>query len=158
MPALKPIEEIRTVAYKCSSPNRDQSSSPPPPTYKTEKNCSLLKSWWRLTLHLLTWRIWWAPNKASKGQMGFNSAFKGLNFHTGSHTQWMGLSAWRHFLTHWSPSETWKMPTAKGLLTIRFSISCRENIQILTSSQSGTVQCVPFTWRIPRQFRNAGNG
>jgi len=32
-----------------------------------------------LTLILLTWRIWWAPNNASRWQMGFNSAFKGLN-------------------------------------------------------------------------------
>ena len=32
-----------------------------------------------LTLILLTWRIWWAPNNARKWQMGFNSAFKGLN-------------------------------------------------------------------------------
>jgi hypothetical protein len=32
-----------------------------------------------LTLILLTWRIWWAPNNASKWQMGFNSAFNGLN-------------------------------------------------------------------------------
>jgi hypothetical protein len=32
-----------------------------------------------LTLSLLMWRIWWAPNNASKLQMGFNSAFKGLN-------------------------------------------------------------------------------
>jgi hypothetical protein len=31
-----------------------------------------------LTLILLTWRIWWAPNNARKWQMGFNSAFKGL--------------------------------------------------------------------------------
>jgi hypothetical protein len=31
-----------------------------------------------LTLILLTWRIWWAPNKASRWQTGFNSAFKGL--------------------------------------------------------------------------------
>jgi hypothetical protein len=31
-----------------------------------------------LTLTPLTWRIWWAPNNASKWQMGFNSAFKGL--------------------------------------------------------------------------------
>ena len=31
-----------------------------------------------LTLYLLTWRIWWAPNNASKGQVGLNSAFKGL--------------------------------------------------------------------------------
>ena len=32
----------------------------------------------RLTLILLTWSIWWAPNNASRWQMGFNSAFKGL--------------------------------------------------------------------------------
>ena len=31
-----------------------------------------------LTLILLTWRKWRAPNNASKQQMGFNSAFKGL--------------------------------------------------------------------------------
>ena len=31
-----------------------------------------------LTLILLTWRKWWAPNNASKWQMGFNSGFKGL--------------------------------------------------------------------------------
>ena len=31
-----------------------------------------------LTLILLTWRIWWAPNNTSKWQMGFNSAFRGL--------------------------------------------------------------------------------
>ena len=31
------------------------------------------------TLILLTWRIWWAPNNANKRQIGFNSAFKGLN-------------------------------------------------------------------------------
>jgi hypothetical protein len=31
-----------------------------------------------LTLILPTWRIWWAPNNASKWQMEFNSAFKGL--------------------------------------------------------------------------------
>jgi len=32
-----------------------------------------------LTLILLTWRIWWDSNNASRWQMGFNSAFKGLN-------------------------------------------------------------------------------
>ena len=31
-----------------------------------------------LTLILLTWRIWWAPNNVSKWQMGFNLAFKVL--------------------------------------------------------------------------------
>jgi hypothetical protein len=30
------------------------------------------------TLILLTWSIGWAPNNASKWQMGFNSTFKGL--------------------------------------------------------------------------------
>ena len=33
-----------------------------------------------LTLILLTWRKLWTPNNASKWQMGFNSAFKGLRF------------------------------------------------------------------------------
>ena len=32
-----------------------------------------------LTLILLTWSVGWAPNNARKWQMGFNSAFKGLN-------------------------------------------------------------------------------
>jgi len=32
-----------------------------------------------LTLILLTWKLWWAPNNASKWQVVFNSAFKGLN-------------------------------------------------------------------------------
>jgi hypothetical protein len=33
---------------------------------------------WDLNLILLTWTKWWAPASASKWQMGFNSAFKGL--------------------------------------------------------------------------------
>jgi hypothetical protein len=41
-------------------------------------NCESLFHLSCLTLILLTWRIWWAPNNASKWQMGFNSAFKGL--------------------------------------------------------------------------------
>jgi hypothetical protein len=32
----------------------------------------------KLTLILPTWRIWLDPNNASKWQMGFNSAFKGI--------------------------------------------------------------------------------
>ena len=32
-----------------------------------------------LTLYLLTWKIWWAQNNASRWQMGFNLVFKGLN-------------------------------------------------------------------------------
>jgi len=34
-----------------------------------------------LTLNLLTCRIWWAPNNASRWQMGFNLAFKVLIQH-----------------------------------------------------------------------------
>jgi len=34
----------------------------------------------KLTLILLTCRIWWAPNNASRWQMGFNWTFKGLRF------------------------------------------------------------------------------
>ena len=35
----------------------------------------------RLTLNPLKWRIWWASNNASRWQMGFHSAFKGLMTH-----------------------------------------------------------------------------
>ena len=41
-------------------------------------SCELYDRGW-LTLNTLTCKIWWAPNKASRWQMGFNSAFKGLN-------------------------------------------------------------------------------
>ena len=37
-----------------------------------------IQSLHRLTLIPLTWRIWWAPNNASKWQVGFNSGFKVL--------------------------------------------------------------------------------
>jgi len=46
--------------------------------------CGNVKPWlqsklvYALTLYLLMLRIWWAPNNASKGQMRFNLAFKGL--------------------------------------------------------------------------------
>jgi len=36
-----------------------------------------------LTLYLLTCRIWWVPNNASKWQMGFNLASKWLNINHG---------------------------------------------------------------------------
>ena len=44
-------------------------------TYKHRTHATYL----RLTLNPLTWKIWWAPNNASRWQTGFNSAFKGLN-------------------------------------------------------------------------------
>jgi hypothetical protein len=39
-----------------------------------------------LTLNPLTWKIRWAPNNASRWQMGFNSAFNGLSSHFSSGT------------------------------------------------------------------------
>ena len=43
---------------------------------KIQRTCGTIRKY--LTLTLLRWRIWWAPNNASKWQMGFNLAFKGL--------------------------------------------------------------------------------
>ena len=34
-----------------------------------------------LTVYLSTWRIWWALNNGSKGQMEFNTAFKGCIYY-----------------------------------------------------------------------------
>jgi len=49
------------------------------------KDSTSIRHWARLlsklgilTLILLTWRIWWAHNNASRWQMGFNLAFKRL--------------------------------------------------------------------------------
>jgi len=42
---------------------------------RNSESGSLFISFKFLILTLLTWRIWWAPNSASKWQMGFNSAF-----------------------------------------------------------------------------------
>jgi len=50
-----------------------------------------------LTLILLTWRKWWAPNNASKQQMGFNSAFKGLN-QVGPESSFYGCTSKHCFL------------------------------------------------------------
>jgi len=44
-------------------------------------NCGIQWSTVILTLILLTWRIWRAPNNASRWQMGFNSAFKRLRLY-----------------------------------------------------------------------------
>ena len=51
-----------------------------------------------LTLYLLTWRIWWAANDASKGQVGYNSAFKGLNEELNSIYHLLALLGGHHIL------------------------------------------------------------
>jgi len=45
---------------------------------KNNSNYLEIKVEMLLTLILLTWSIWRAPNNVSKWKMGFNSAFKGL--------------------------------------------------------------------------------
>ena len=49
-------------------------------TEAMRKTTTILSRWsiFDLTLILLTWRIWWVPNNASKWQIGFNLAFEGL--------------------------------------------------------------------------------
>ena len=52
-----------------------------------------------LTLILLTWRIWWDHNKASKWQMGFNSAFNPLNAELNPIYHLLAL-LWAHHILH----------------------------------------------------------
>jgi hypothetical protein len=56
-----------------------------------------------LTLNPLTWKIWWAPNNASRWKMGFNSAFKGLIAYCAiscySNMNTLLLFVWIHFCT-----------------------------------------------------------
>ena len=58
---------------------------------RNEGNFRQIPSDMFLTLTLLTWRIWWTPTNASKWQMKFNSAFKGLT----SYFSHGGLRMWR---------------------------------------------------------------
>jgi hypothetical protein len=51
----------------------------PSPPLLCAWNISICEAELTLILILLTWRKWWTPNNASKWQMGFNSAFKGLS-------------------------------------------------------------------------------
>jgi len=84
-----------------------------------------------LTLILLTWRIWWAPNNASRWQMEFNSAFKGLMWQT--HDQSQG---WFFFYTLviFCHSLLQKWPV---------------DISILTALPLG---CVKFNWSGPERL------
>ena len=65
-----------------------------------------------LTLILLTWRKWWSLNNASKWQMGFNSAFKGLKFcsSTGSNSTEIEQKT----LLSWT-IETWRGNCRQGM-------------------------------------------
>jgi hypothetical protein len=67
----------------------------------------------QVTLILLTWRIWWAPNNATKWQMGFNCVFKWLRVtchKNGCHSGRWECSCTKHvfetvnvYLSHYAP-------------------------------------------------------
>ena len=84
-----------------------------------------------LTLNLLMWRIWWAPTNASKWQMGFNSAFKGLILHIepwGKHlsvehkSRWCksGMTIWKVKLFLWMPWSKKSIAPCIGNLSTRW--------------------------------------
>jgi hypothetical protein len=59
-----------------------------------------------LTLILLMWRIWWAPHNASKWQIGFNSAFKGLSLFMMFFISHMSFALWNN-ICNFSNWEEW---------------------------------------------------
>ena len=77
-----------------------------------------------LTPILLTWRIWWASNNATKWQRGFNSAFKGLinklnEFDYSRYDNWTQFS-----FSHGSTALNWpRPPQSRGFtITLRHTI------------------------------------
>ena len=77
-----------------------------------------------LTLTLLTWRIWWAPTNASKWQMGFNSAFKGLRQKHCVLTENWACFTWMHW------------PSLSGQHHILSSQLCTRSSSLLTAELS----------------------
>ena len=76
---------------------------------------------WDLTrvlgLILLTWRIRWDPNNASRWQMGFSLAFKGLKF-----TLTLILLTWRIW---WAPNNAsrWQMGFSLAFKGLNFTLT-----------------------------------
>ena len=75
----------------------------------------------RLTLTPLTWKIWWAPNNASKWQTGFNLAFKGLKkIFTASFRE---TCQWLKFSLNWLRAQS-RVSPAVGLLPLVSGPAC----------------------------------
>ena len=82
------LPDVHTCSFSCDTPRclgtyfvewRKTQSSVAVSSYVCVRKClNILKLF--LTLILQTWRIWRAPNNASRWQLGFNSAFKGLKY------------------------------------------------------------------------------
>jgi hypothetical protein len=58
---------------------------------------------------LLTWRIWRAPNNASRWQMGFNSAFEGLK------AEWAAVTFWCNKYPCISRAQNYGPPTLRNV-------------------------------------------
>ena len=79
-----------------------------------------------LTLTLLTWRIWWAPNNVRRWQMGFNSAFKGLIAVYGQGDKWSFPS--RYPLCHCCTRLSWWDDLAHLILRLARDVTDKEFI------------------------------
>jgi len=84
-----------------------------------------------LTLILLTWRIWWTPNNASKWQMGFNSAFKGLKEILGLLSNILWSTYGTHCGMEWFQKE--RIATYSTNLSTTFSKTAKDLGQIAQS-------------------------
>ena len=62
-----------------------------------------------LSVILLTWRIWWAPNNASRWHMGYDSAFKGLK------PEWAAVIFWRNKHPCLSRAQNYGLPTLRDV-------------------------------------------
>jgi hypothetical protein len=78
-----------------------------------------------LTLYLLTWRIWWAPNNASKEQTGFNLAFKGSS-HVGCDAVSLGEMLTTTPRITMPSLSGWLYPEDKGTLLSPSLSKCRK--------------------------------
>ena len=88
-----------------------------------------------LTLTLLTWKIRWAPNNASKWQMGFNSAFKGLIVDDQRKCSKCNLEL-QHRMLHCLNSDLlihWKIPGVVRIISNPFCNRCSKSWISLTS-------------------------
>jgi len=101
-----------------------------------------------LTLILLTWRVWWAPNNASKWQMGFNSAF-----HHHHHVR-EGLGV---FPVLWSSRWSWSLHLFLGrpLILRPFGLYCSACFGSLFVSILCTC-CCHFFWYCFISFTKLG--
>jgi len=89
---------------------------------------------YNLTLILLTWRKWWAPNNANNEQMGFNSTFKGLNCRSYSAAHVCELPKYYYFTGkccrphQWRGDKLCRRPCRTYIHTYIHTFSCHKTI------------------------------